>query len=373
VVSTGRRNESKAHASSPRECIIAARVSPTTTARTPSDLQRSCMSANPTPVKPGASALALAREVIEIEAAAVAALASRIDGEFERAATLLLACRGRVVVTGVGKSGHIGRKLASTLASTGTPAIFVHAAEAAHGDLGMITRDDVLFALSYSGEGDELLTIVPVAKREGTPLIAMTGKPDSSLARLADVHLDVHVDKEACPLNLAPTSSTTAMLALGDALAIACLDARGFGRADFARSHPAGALGRRLLTRVRDVMRSGDAIPAVPDTASVMDALHEITRKQLGMTAVLDSSGALAGIFTDGDLRRLLERAGDVRPLMVADVMTRSPLTISPDVLAAEAAQLMDRRRRNQLLVVDAAGRLIGALNNLDLMNAKVI
>ena len=331
------------------------------------------MSAHPLPVQPTPSALALAREVIEIEADAVAALASRIDQAFERAVGLLLACRGRVVVTGVGKSGHIGRKLASTLASTGTPAMFVHAAEAAHGDLGMITRDDVLLALSYSGEGDELLTMVPIAKRVGTPLIAMTGNADSSLSRLAEVHLDVHVEKEACPLNLAPTSSTTAMLVLGDALAIACLDARGFGREDFARSHPAGALGRRLLTHVRDVMRTGEAVPSVPDTASVMDALHEITIKQLGMTAVLDSNSALAGIFTDGDLRRLLERVGDVRSLMVAEVMTRSPLTIAPDALAVEAAQLMDRRRRNQLLVVDAQGRLVGALNNLDLMNAKVI
>jgi arabinose-5-phosphate isomerase len=325
------------------------------------------------PAEPRAGALALAREVIAIEAAAVAALASRIDGSFARAVDLLLACRGRVVVTGVGKSGHIGRKLASTLASTGTPSQFVHAAEAAHGDLGMITPDDVLLALSYSGEGDELLTILPLARREGTPLIAMTGRPTSSLASLADVHLDVHVDKEACPLDLAPTSSTTAMLALGDALAIACLDARGFGREDFARSHPAGALGRRLLTRVRDVMRSGEAIPKVPESASVMDALHEITRKQLGMTAVLEAGGALVGIFTDGDLRRLLERVGDVRPIGVAEVMTRTPLTIGPDALAAEAARLMDRERRNQLLVVDGGGRLVGALNNLDLMNAKVI
>lgn len=331
------------------------------------------MSAIPTPAEPNASALALAREVIAIEAGAVAALADRIDGAFARAVELLLACHGRVVVTGVGKSGHIGRKLASTLASTGTPAMFVHAAEAAHGDLGMITREDVLLALSYSGEGDELLTIVPVAKREGTPMIAMTGHPESSLAQLADVHLDVHVDKEACPLNLAPTSSTTAMLALGDALAIACLDARGFGREDFARSHPAGALGRKLLTHVRDVMRTGAAIPRVSSSASVMDALHEITLKQLGMTAVLDEHGAMVGIFTDGDLRRLLERVGDIRPLKVADVMTHSPLTIGPDVLAVEAAQLMDRTRKNQLLVLDGRGQLVGALNNLDLMNAKVI
>jgi arabinose-5-phosphate isomerase len=324
-------------------------------------------------IEANASALALAREVIEIEASAVAALASRIDATFGKAVTLLLRCRGRVVVTGIGKSGHIGRKIAATLASTGTPSMFVHAAEAAHGDLGMITGDDVLLALSYSGEGDELLTIVPVAKRQGTPLIAMTGSAGSALAKLADVHLDVHVEKEACPLNLAPTSSTAAMLAFGDALAIACLDARGFGQEDFARSHPAGALGRKLLTRVSDVMRSGDAIPCVTNTATVMDALHEITRKQLGMTAVLDERGALAGIFTDGDLRRLLERVGDVRSLAVIDVMTRTPLTIGPDALAAEAAQLMERHRKNQLLVVDHRGQLVGALNNLDLMNAKVI
>lgn len=318
-------------------------------------------------------ALALARQVLEIESGAVKALATRIDESFSRAVDLLLACSGRVVVSGVGKSGHIARKIASTLASTGTPALFVHAAEAAHGDLGMITRSDVLLALSYSGEGDELLTMLPVAKREGTPLIAMTGNPASSLAGLADVHLDVRVDKEACPLNLAPTSSTTAMLAMGDALAVACLDARGFGPADFARSHPGGSLGRKLLTYVRDVMRTDERIPRVPANATVMDALHEITRKQIGMTAILDPDGELAGIFTDGDLRRLLERVGDVRPLKVGDVMTRSPLTISPDVLAAEAAQLMDRTRKNVLLVVDGGGRLVGALHNLDLMNAKVI
>ncbi len=325
------------------------------------------------PAGASADALALAREVIAIEAQAVAALAPRVDGTFARAVGLLLACHGRVVVTGIGKSGHIGRKLASTLASTGTPSHFVHAAEAAHGDLGMITRDDVLIALSYSGEGNELLTIVPPAKRAGTPLIAMTGNAASSLARLADIHLDVRVEKEACPLNLAPTSSSTAMLALGDALAIACLSERGFGREDFARSHPGGALGRQLLTRVRDVMRTGDAIPRVPTGVSVMDAVQEITRKQLGMTAVVDPDGALAGIFTDGDLRRLIERDGDVRALAVADVMTRSPLTIGADALAVEAARLMDSERRSQLLVIDEARRIVGALNNLDLMNAKVI
>ena len=328
--------------------------------------------ADPT-IEANASALALAREVIKIEASAVAALASRIDATFGKAVTLLLRCRGRVVVTGIGKSGHIGRKIAATLASTGTPSMFVHAAEAAHGDLGMITRDDVLLALSYSGEGDELLTIIPVAKREGTPLIAMTGNASSALARLADVHLDVHVEKEACPLNLAPTSSTAAMLAFGDALAIACLDARGFGQEDFARSHPAGALGRKLLTRVSDVMRSGDAIPRVTSTATVMDALHEITRKQLGMTAVLDAHGKLTGIFTDGDLRRLLDSDIDVRSAMIADVMKRGPRTIAEDALAVEAAQMMEKFKVNGLLAVNSAGQLTGALNMHDLLRAGVV
>lgn len=320
-----------------------------------------------------ARALELARTVLQTEAGAVEGLAKRLDGQFTQAVDLLLDCRGRVVVSGIGKSGHVARKIAATLASTGTPALFVHAAEAMHGDLGMITRADVLLALSYSGEGDELLKMLPVAKREGTPLIAMTGSPSSSLARLADVHLDVHVDKEACPLNLAPTSSTTAMLALGDALAVACLDARGFGPDDFARSHPAGALGRRLLTYVRDVMRTGDRIPRVTLDTSMIDALHEISRKQIGMTAVVDAAGRLQGIFTDGDLRRLLERSGDVRDVRLADVMTRQPLTIAPDVLATEAAQLMDQRKKNQLLVLDADGALVGALHMHDLMAAKVI
>ncbi len=240
-------------------------------------------------------ALALAREVLQIEAQAVAALTDRIDGDFSKAVDLLLACAGRVVVSGVGKSGHIARKIAATLASTGTPSMFVHAAEAAHGDLGMITRDDVLLALSYSGEGDELLTMLPIAKRQGTPLIAITGNSSSALAKLADVHIDVRVEKEACPLNLAPTSSTTAMLAMGDALAIACLDARGFGPEDFARAHPGGALGRKLLTYVRDVMRTDAQIPIVGIDASVMDALHEITRKQIGVTAVVDAEREAGG------------------------------------------------------------------------------
>jgi len=318
-------------------------------------------------------ALTLAREVLQIEAQAVAALSDRIDAEFARAVDLLLACQGRVVVSGVGKSGHIARKIAATLASTGTPSLFMHAAEAAHGDLGMITRGDVMLALSYSGEGDELLTMLPIAKRLGTPLIAITGNSSSALAKLADVHIDVRVEKEACPLNLAPTSSTTAMLAMGDALAIACLDARGFGPEDFARAHPGGALGRKLLTYVRDVMRTDGRIPIVDDGASVMDALREITRKQIGVTAVVDQRGDLAGIFTDGDLRRLLERVGDVRGVNVADVMTREPLTISPDLLAAEAAQTMEARRKNVLLAVNQAGELVGVLSMPDLLAAKVI
>jgi arabinose-5-phosphate isomerase len=331
------------------------------------------MPAAEAPAPTPANALELARTVLRIEAQAVSALVDRLDGSFLRAVELLLQCRGRVVVSGVGKSGHVGRKIAATMASTGTPAMFVHAAEAAHGDLGMVTRSDVLVALSYSGETSELLTIVPTLKREGTPLVAITGDAGSSLARHADVHLDVHVDKEACPLNLAPTSSTTAMLALGDALAVACLDARGFGLADFARSHPGGALGRRLLTKVEDVMATGDDIPSVPATASVMEAIREISRKRLGMTAVLEADGRVAGIFTDGDLRRLLERGTSVRDLRVAEVMTRSPLTIDPGALAAEAAQLIESTRKNQLLVIDEGGRLVGALHAHDLTAARVL
>ena len=324
------------------------------------------------PFKPGASALQLAREVIAIEAESVAALAERLDGQFLRAVELLLACRGRVVVSGLGKSGHIARKIAATFASTGTPALFVHAAEAAHGDLGMVTRSDVFVAMSYSGESDELLTIVPLVKREGTPLIAITGKADSTLAKYAEVHLDCRVAKEACPMNLAPTSSTTAMLALGDALAIACLDARGFGPADFARSHPGGALGRKLLLRVADVMRTGDAVPFVRSGATVLDALHEITRKKIGMTAVLDAQDRVVGVFTEGDLRRLIERVGDVRPLGIGDVMTRNPLTVGSQQLAAEAAEVLDRTLRNQLLVVDD-GKLVGALHMHDLAAARLM
>ncbi len=318
------------------------------------------------------SALQLAQDVLRIEAQAVAAVADRIDGTFLRAVDLLLVCRGRVVVCGVGKSGHIGRKIAATLASTGTPSFFVHASEAAHGDLGMVTKADAVIGLSYSGETAELLTIVPLIKLEGATLIAMTGNPGSSLARHADVHLDVHVDKEACPLNLAPTSSTTAMLALGDALAIACLDARGFSASDFARSHPGGALGRRLLTSVRDIMRTGDAVPSVPANATVLDAVAEIGRKRLGMTAIIGADGSVAGVFTEGDLRRLIERVGDVRHVLVADVMTRNPLAVGPGMLAAEAARILDASLKNQLLVIES-DRLVGALHMHDLTAAKVL
>ncbi|HEX4797730.1 MAG TPA: KpsF/GutQ family sugar-phosphate isomerase, partial [Burkholderiales bacterium] len=286
---------------------------------------------------------------------------------------LILACRGRVVVSGVGKSGHIARKIASTLASTGTPAFFVHAAEAGHGDLGMITREDVMLALSNSGQSDELLTIIPMIKRQGAKLIALTGNADSALAREADVHLDARVAQEACPLNLAPTASTTAALALGDALAIALLDARGFNEKDFARAHPGGTLGRKLLTHVSDVMRAGNDVPRVSDNSSFSDALVEMSRKGMGMTAILGSGGKVVGIFTDGDLRRTLERKPDVRSLKIAEVMTRNPRTIAPHKLAAEAVELMERHKINQLLVVTDTGELAGALNMHDLFRTRVI
>ncbi|HMH17443.1 MAG TPA: KpsF/GutQ family sugar-phosphate isomerase [Burkholderiales bacterium] len=319
------------------------------------------------------SALELARKVLAIEADAVSGLISRLDERFTDAVGLILACRGRVVVSGVGKSGHIARKIASTLASTGTPAFFVHAAEAGHGDLGMITRDDVVLALSNSGESDELLTIIPLIKRRGAKLIALTGNPDSSLAREADAHLDAQVAQEACPLNLAPTASTTAALALGDALAIALLDARGFNEQDFARAHPGGVLGRKLLTHVSEVMRTGKDIPAVLATASFSDMLMEISRKGMGMTAILGSDRKVVGIFTDGDLRRTLETKPDVRSVQIAEVMKRSPRTIAPHKLAAEAVELMERHKINQLLVVSEAGELVGALNMHDLFRARVI
>ena len=314
-----------------------------------------------------------AQEVLRVETAALEALPARIGDDFVRACEIILTCTGRVVVSGMGKSGHVARKIAATLASTGTPAFFVHPAEASHGDLGMITRDDVLLARSTSGATEELLAIVPLLKRRGARLIAMTGKPDSPLARLADVHLDAAVEREACPLNLAPTASTTASLALGDALAVALLDARGFGPEDFANSHPGGALGRRLLTHVSDVMRTADAIPAVRFDAPLTQAILEITRKRMGMTAVLGAAGEVEGIFTDGDLRRLLERDGDIRALHAREAMTRSPATIGPSALAAEAVQMMEDRRISQLLVVDAAGRLVGAIHIHDLLTAKVV
>ncbi len=317
--------------------------------------------------------LALARHVLEIEADAVRALADQLGPELVKAVDLILASSGRVIVSGVGKSGHIGRKFAATLASTGTPAYFVHAAEAAHGDLGMITANDVLIALSYSGSGEELLKIVPLVKRQGARLIAITGNPDSPLAREADVHLNGAVKEEACPLNLAPTASTTASLALSDALAVALLDARGFGADDFARSHPGGALGRRLLTHVSDVMRSGAAVPKVAEDALLADALMEMTRAGMGMTAIVDADQRIVGIYTDGDLRRSLASGCNFTTARVADVMSRGPRTIHAEALAVEAAEMMETRRISQLLVTDATGRLIGALNHHDLMLAKVI
>ena len=319
-----------------------------------------------------ADLLATARRVLAIEASAVNALCSRLGDDFVRAVSMILAAKGRVVVSGMGKSGHIGRKIAATLASTGTPAYFVHPGEAAHGDLGLIQPDDVFIALSNSGTAEELLIIVPLIKRMGAGLIAITGKPESPLAKLADAHLDAGVAEEACPLNLAPTASTTAALAMGDALAVALLEARGFGADDFARSHPGGALGRRLLTHVRDIMRTGDAIPSVGLEASFGEALLEISRKGLGMTAIVDA-GKVVGIFTDGDLRRLLERNTKLEGLKIAEVMHRNPRSIHPEALAVEAAEMMDRHRISQVLVVDAENNLVGALNTHDLMNAKVI
>ena len=323
---------------------------------------------------PTAALAASGRRVIEIETAAIRALAARIDGAFTRACELMLACEGRIVVSGIGKSGHIARKIAATLASTGTPAFFVHPAEASHGDLGMITTKDVVLALSNSGETDELLTILPVVKRKNVPLIAMTGNERSSLARLADVHLDVAVSEEACPLGLAPTASTTAALVMGDALAIALLEARGFTSDDFAASHPAGQLGRRLLVKISDVMHVGEEIPRVEPSASVTDALMEMSRKKLGMTAIAQADGRLCGVFTDGDLRRTLDDASvDLRATPVTALMTANPRTIAADKLAIEAAQMMEAHKISALLVVDDAGALVGALNFHDLLRARVI
>ncbi len=321
----------------------------------------------------GPHALDLARQVLNIEAAAVQALVARIDDQFLNALNLILACHGRVIVSGMGKSGHIARKIAATLSSTGTPAYFVHPGEASHGDLGMVTSQDVFIGISYSGESQELLTIVPTIKRQGAKLITLTGKPESSLAREADVHLNGAVAQEACPMGLAPTASTTAALALGDALAVALLDAKGFGEADFARSHPGGSLGRRLLTHVRDVMHTNASIPSVPDTATLADAVLEISRKGLGMTAIVDAKHHLLGIYTDGDLRRTLEKKVDFNTTPVASVMSRTPRSIGPDELAVEAVQLMEQYNISQLLVVDKNKKVVGALNMHDLLKAKVI
>ena len=320
-------------------------------------------------------AMQLARETLEIEGDAIAALHARLaqDDSVARAVGLLFACSGRVVVSGIGKSGHIARKIAATLASTGTPAMFVHPAEAAHGDLGMVTAQDAFIAISYSGESAELMEILPVVKRMGAPLIAMTGKPGSRLAQLADVHLDISVAKEACPLNLAPTASTTVTLALGDALAVALLDARGFKEEDFARSHPGGALGRRLLTHVRDVMRSGDAVPAVGPDVPLARALLEVSQKGMGMTAVVDQERRPIGVFTDGDLRRLIERVQDFSNISIRDVMHADPRRVHPEQLAVDAVAIMEQFRINQMLVVDADDRLVGALHIHDLTRAKVI
>ena len=320
-------------------------------------------------------AVALARTTLQIESDAIVALHARLatDDSVGRAVALLLQCKGRVVVSGIGKSGHIARKIAATLASTGTPALFVHPAEAAHGDLGMVTSDDAFIAISYSGESSELMAIMPVVKRMGGVLISMTGKPNSSLAQLADVHLDISVEKEACPLNLAPTASTTVTLALGDAIAVALLDLRGFKEEDFARSHPGGALGRRLLTHVHDVMRSGERVPKVPVDASLLQALEEMTKKGMGMTAVVDADERPVGVFTDGDLRRMFERVQDFTQVAIRDVMHAQPRSIAPERLAVDAVAVMEQFRINQMLVVDGDGKLVGALHIHDLTQAKVI
>jgi arabinose-5-phosphate isomerase len=321
-------------------------------------------------------AIALARETLAIEAAAIQDMASRMGEEFAHATALVLGRRGRVVVMGMGKSGHVGRKIAATLASTGTPAMFVHPGEASHGDLGMVTAEDVVLGISNSGESEELTALLPLFKRMGVPLVALTGRPLSTLGRHADVVLDAGVALEACPHNLAPTASTTAQLAMGDALAVALLDARGFKAEDFARSHPGGALGRKLLTHVRDVMRSGNEVPRVGIDADLMALMREISAKGLGMSAVQGADGQVLGIFTDGDLRRLIERTGssaDLRSLTAREVMHPGPRTVRADALAVEAVELMEANRITSVLVVDEQGQLCGALNSNDLMRAKVI
>ncbi len=317
--------------------------------------------------------LARGRRVLDTEIAAIAAVRERLQANFVDACRLLHDCKGRVVVSGMGKSGHIGNKVAATLASTGTPAFFLHPAEAGHGDIGMITADDVFLALSNSGETPELLTILPVIKRLGIPIVVMTGRPTATLAQAADVVLDVSVPEEACPHNLAPTASTTATLAVGDAIAVAILEARGFTQEDFARSHPGGILGRRLLLRIGDVMRTGDELPAVGPDASLREGLLEMSRKGLGMTAIVDATHRVLGIFTDGDLRRTLDRDSDLRTMRMSDVMTANPKTVNRDMLAAEAVHLLETSRITQLLVVDEQGILIGALNVHDLFRAGVM
>lgn len=321
----------------------------------------------------GGQILALARRTLEIEALALQQVRSALDDGFVAAVHVMLGCRGRVVVTGMGKSGHVGRKIAATLASTGTPALFMHPAEASHGDLGMITPHDVLLALSNSGESEELNAILPVIKRLGVPMVAITGGAGSSLARMADAVLNSAVTQEACPLNLAPTASTTAQMALGDALATTLLELRGFRAEDFARSHPGGSLGRRLLVHVSDLMRTGAALPVVQQQTGFSDLLREMTAKGLGFVVSVDASGRAVGIFTDGDLRRLIEAGVDLRPLCAADVMRPNPRTIRAGALAAEAASLMEQHRVTSLLAVDEDGILAGALNSNDLMRAKVI
>jgi arabinose-5-phosphate isomerase len=328
---------------------------------------------NQTAPAAAARSIRLAQDTFDIEAAAITGLGRRVGPEFARAVEMMLSVRGRVVVMGMGKSGHIGRKTAATLASTGTPAMFVHPAEASHGDLGMIKPTDLVVAISNSGESEELMVILPVLKRLGVPLIAMTGNLKSTLANYADVALDCGVDKEACPLNLAPTASTTAQLAMGDALAVALLDARGFKAEDFARSHPGGALGRKLLTHVSDVMRSGDAVPKVSASATFSELMREMSAKGLGATAVVDADARVLGIFTDGDLRRLVEKGIDLRTTTAAQVMHPGPKTIARSALAVEAVEMMEQNRITSVLVVDENGILCGALNSNDLMRAKVI
>ena len=316
---------------------------------------------------------ALAIAVIQTEMQSISKLVERIDDQFVSACHLLLDCKGRVVVTGMGKSGHVAGKIAATLASTGTPAFFVHPGEASHGDLGMITRQDVVLALSNSGNTEEILTILPIIKRLGVPLISMTGNPDSTLAKLSAAHINVGVEQEACPLGLAPTSSTTAALVMGDALAVSLLQKRGFTRDDFALSHPGGSLGRRLLLQVSDIMHRGAEVPKVADTVLVSEALLEMTEKKLGMTAVIDQSHHVVGVFTDGDLRRMLEKSLDVHSTLVADVMTRPCTVIQAEILAAEAMQIMETKKINALLVLDENKNLQGALNMHDLLRAGIV